>query len=112
MNDPMGAALDRYITGNYGEDQFIGECEFEAFVDSVCGACPIQADPMTCDWLEADESKCPIIAHAMIIANKQIHEEEVIWIKSILHCDKCPKKCNNEEIYNYADLRDEFYMEE
>lgn len=26
-NDPMGAALDRYITGNYGEDQFIDQCD-------------------------------------------------------------------------------------
>jgi hypothetical protein len=25
-NDPMGAALDRHITGNYGEDQYTHFC--------------------------------------------------------------------------------------
>jgi hypothetical protein len=28
-------SLDRYITGNYGEDQFKGEAEFEAETDRL-----------------------------------------------------------------------------
>ena len=35
-----GAALDRWITGNYGEDQFAGELDYEEFVDVVCSKCP------------------------------------------------------------------------
>lgn len=43
-SDPMGAALDRYITGNYGEDQFAGEEEWDAFVEKVCGKCEVHMD--------------------------------------------------------------------
>ena len=32
MDRHMSAALDRHITGNYGEDQFASEDIFEAFI--------------------------------------------------------------------------------
>jgi hypothetical protein len=35
MNSRESASLDRYITGNYGEDQFQGEAEFEAELDRL-----------------------------------------------------------------------------
>ena len=37
--DPMGAALDRHITGNWGEDQFKGEAQYEDLCDKVCSSC-------------------------------------------------------------------------
>jgi hypothetical protein len=43
-NDPMGAALDRYITGNWGEDQFAGEEEWDATVERICGDCKLRMD--------------------------------------------------------------------
>jgi hypothetical protein len=38
-NDVMGAALDRHITGNWGEDQFAGEEDFEQFIENTCPSC-------------------------------------------------------------------------
>jgi len=35
--DRMSVALDNYITGHYGEDQFYFDDEF--FIDSVCKTC-------------------------------------------------------------------------
>jgi len=35
VNSRESASLDRYITGNYGEDQFQGEAEFEAELDRL-----------------------------------------------------------------------------
>jgi hypothetical protein len=35
MDSRQSASLDRYITGNYGEDQFQGEAEFEAELDRL-----------------------------------------------------------------------------
>ena len=60
------AALDRYITGNYGEDQFRGEEEQERVYDETCGQCRVQKDPETCDR-RPDESvedwmSCPLVA--------------------------------------------------
>lgn len=40
-----GAALDRYITGNYGEDQFLEETaeESRAYIQGYCGAARLLA---------------------------------------------------------------------
>lgn len=35
MDNRMRASLDRYITGNYGEDQLRGECECETPLDGL-----------------------------------------------------------------------------
>ena len=58
-----GAALDRYITGNYGEDQFRGcdECEDCARIierpNEATDTCPYDFDIAACDAdREADEA--------------------------------------------------------
>jgi len=42
MDRHMSAALDRYITGNWGEDQFRGEDDYDEFVDKTCSECICQ----------------------------------------------------------------------
>ena len=47
MNQIDGAALDRYITGNYGEDQYSApphNCRCECHEDSEADDCPICVD--------------------------------------------------------------------
>lgn len=39
MEARMLSSLDRYITGNYGEDQFKGEADWEDFVSDTCDRC-------------------------------------------------------------------------
>jgi len=54
--DRMSVALDNYITGHYGEDQFSNEDDF--FIESVCkncfmdGKCNIDLAYMNCLVLE------------------------------------------------------------
>jgi hypothetical protein len=59
-------ALDRYITGNYGEDQFRGEHELERAYDLTCGQCRVQKDPETCGWNPdfgwGEWESCPLVA--------------------------------------------------
>jgi len=57
--DPMGAALDNWITGNWGEDQFAAEdprceeCAADNLADDPDWKCPYDGDSMTC---AADEA--------------------------------------------------------
>jgi len=48
----MGAALDRYITGNYGEDQFRGQEDFEEFLEHTCSRCFMQRLGLACPAYE------------------------------------------------------------
>jgi len=53
MRNPMGAALDRYITGNYGEDFFDDDPECEECVennsDDENWTCPYDGDRGRCE---------------------------------------------------------------
>lgn len=42
MDRYMSQQLDKYITGNYGMDQFKGEEAFEALCESTCNVCFMQ----------------------------------------------------------------------
>lgn len=39
MDRHMSAALDRYITGNYGESQYKDSDDFDEFIDTTCSNC-------------------------------------------------------------------------
>lgn len=39
MDRYMSNALDNWITGHYGEDQFKGDEEFEIFMEKTCSGC-------------------------------------------------------------------------
>ncbi len=48
-----GAALDRFITGNYGEDQF--DRDFEHLCETLCNDCEC-AD--VCKYADEDPMRC------------------------------------------------------
>lgn len=48
-----GPALDRYITGNYGEDQYDGECMNEDCNDY--GDCPFEYSIDECEANQVEE---------------------------------------------------------
>lgn len=73
LNDPMRAALDRHITGNYGEDQFRQEEEWEAFLDHICGGCDRYE---TCEHPEnGTEEECEKVKGEIERRNKQVEED-------------------------------------
>ena len=62
-NDPMGAALDRYITGNWGEDQFKAEDEFYDFMEHTCNHCFMRM----LDQCPVDESEPHAVENCLIV---------------------------------------------
>ena len=42
MTQRMKDSLDRWITGNYGEDQFIGEEDEDEYCDEDCSKCKMK----------------------------------------------------------------------
>ena len=62
-NDPMGASLDRHITGNYGEDQYADTCDSydDEYPGTRCTSgpyererCPFLGDKADCDREQDD----------------------------------------------------------
>lgn len=70
-NDPMGAALDRHITGNWGGDQFKGGEEFENICDDAWYNC-VWRKHNQCPFDENCEESC-LMVKAMIIK----HDDEI-----------------------------------
>lgn len=52
MDRYMSTALDRHITGNWGENQFKGSDDFDEFVDKICSDCMCQ------EWCPTFEKFC------------------------------------------------------
>jgi len=44
MTQRMKDSLDRWITGNYGEDQFIGEEEEDEYCEGDCSKCKMNVN--------------------------------------------------------------------
>lgn len=67
MDRYMSNALDNYITGHYGEDQFRGCDEYDEFVDKTCSDCICQKWCPT--WKElceqGDYTECLIVKGIM-----------------------------------------------
>lgn len=69
----MSAALDRWITGNYGEDQFRGCDEYDEFVDKTCSNCICQKWCPTWKTLyeQGDYTECLVVKGIMAIREAQ-----------------------------------------
>jgi hypothetical protein len=65
-------ALDRYITGNWGEDQFKGEVEYDEFVDTCCSECVFRR---SCTIY--DETECLVIKGIIDKQNQEQYEMEL-----------------------------------
>jgi len=67
MDRYMSNALDNYITGHYGEDQFRGCDEYDEFVDKTCSECICQKWCPTwkklCD--QGDYTECLVVKGIM-----------------------------------------------
>lgn len=63
----MAASLDRWITGNYGEDQFRGCDEYDEFVDTTCSNCICQKWCPTWKTLyeQGDYTECLVVKGIM-----------------------------------------------
>ena len=78
MDRHMSAALDRYITGNYGADQFRGEDEYDEFVDKTCSECICQKWCPTYKELyeQGDYTECLVVKGIMAVREAQEAEYE------------------------------------
>jgi hypothetical protein len=72
-NDPMGAALDRHITGNWGDDQFKGEEDYADFLDNCCRECIFQN---CCAFSFDEEGECLVIRGIIDKQNQEMFEAE------------------------------------
>ena len=86
--DVMGAALDRYITGNYGEDQYRGEEEAERTFDVTCGVCPLYGG---CSW-DPDKSlddwlSCPWVKYYIERENIETAKADEAYYQA--HMERC-----------------------
>ena len=69
-NARMDAALDNFITGHWGEDQFRGQEEWEMFVEKTCASCPCEK------W-------CPV-CEKFYSGDDDLYDNPCIVIKSIM----------------------------
>jgi len=78
MSDPMGYALDMYITGHYGEDQFRGEEEYEMVCDRAFGICVFNLLNQCPLDLECDDV-CSVVKAVMKdhTEEQQIYDDEM-----------------------------------
>ena len=86
MDRHMSAALDRYITGNYGMDQFKGEEAFEALCESTCATCFLQVLDQ-CDLIPDDN--CLVIKAAIQREEEEQQKADDAMYEQYLddHCD-------------------------
>lgn len=73
MDRHMAASLDRWITGNYGEDQFKGCDEYDEFVDKTCSNCICQKWCPTWKTLyeQGDYTECLVVKGIMAVREAQ-----------------------------------------
>ena len=74
----LDAACDRYVTGNYGEDQFRGCDEYDEFVDKTCSECICQKWCPTWKTLyeQGDYTECLVVKGIMAVREAQEAEYE------------------------------------
>jgi hypothetical protein len=69
----MSNALDNWITGHYGADQFRGEDEYDEFVDKTCSGCICQKWCPTCKELyeQGEYTECLVVKGIMAVREAQ-----------------------------------------
>jgi hypothetical protein len=108
MNARESAALDNYITGHYGEDQFRGEADYEEFVDEVCGKCPDYIQKH-CPSNTGENVVCLYILDALEKSenadNPLIEYPEICMCCDEDHknCTKDPSECEKEAWSDYVE---------
>ena len=68
--------LDNWITGNYGEDQFKGEAEWERFVTKSCLSCVFH-QLNQCPISDPDEYDVRCLVIKTRLAEKERIEQEI-----------------------------------
>jgi hypothetical protein len=104
----LDAALDRHITGNWGEDQFRGQEEWESFVENTCSNCLCEKwCPVVEKFYDGDDD---LYDHPCLILKDKIEENERIEnemsIKMEENCCKMADEYFAEEI-NSDDMIDD-----
>jgi hypothetical protein len=106
MNARESAALDNYITGHWGEDQFSGEADYEEFVDEVCGKCPDYIQKH-CPSNTGENVVCLYILDALDKSDTRLQENnypEICMCCDEDHktCTKDPSECESDQWEEYA----------
>lgn len=102
----MSASLDRYITGNWGEDQFKGCDEYDEFVDHTCSNCicmswcPTFEKFCNCDAFD----ECLIIKYLM---EKQYEIDSELSAQMERDFERMMDEAMDEIYYNERSLPDE-----
>lgn len=76
MDRHMSESLDRYVTGNYGEDQFKGDEEFEIFMENTCSNCICVKWCPTVDKFYAGDDYEPCLIVKAIMDMREAQEME------------------------------------
>jgi len=91
MNRFESAALDNYITGHYGADQFRGSDEFDEFVEHTCSNCMFEKDCPTFEkFLNGDDYE-PCLIIKDIEEQRQIAEHEMDLRMEDLYRQECER---------------------
>lgn len=102
----MSASLDRYITGNWGEDQFKGCDEYDEMVDHTCSNCLCMLWCPTfekfCNGDNFDD--CLIIQDIM---NKQYERDSELSAQMERDFERMMDEAMDEIYYNERPLPDE-----